>query len=50
MFSVMGMGFAAAGYISPVQAAMLQEFIDVLAIANALRLSWGQSVKTDLKP
>ena len=47
-FSIVGMGFAAAGYISPVQAALLQEFIDVLAIANALRLSWGNSIKIDL--
>ena len=47
-FSIIGMGFAAAGYISPVQAALLQEFIDVFAIANALRLSWGKSIKIDL--
>jgi P-type E1-E2 ATPase len=47
-FSILGMGFAAAGYISPVQAALLQEFIDVLAIANALRLSWGRKVETDI--
>ena len=48
VFSIIGMGFAAAGYVSPVQAALLQEFIDILAIANALRLSWANSVKTDL--
>jgi heavy metal translocating P-type ATPase len=48
-FSILGMGFAAAGYISPVQAALLQEFIDVLAIANALRLTLGNSIKIDLK-
>jgi heavy metal translocating P-type ATPase len=47
-FSILGMGFAAAGHISPVQAALLQEFIDVLAIANALRLSWGKKVETDI--
>jgi heavy metal translocating P-type ATPase len=47
-FSIIGMGFAAAGYISPVQAALLQEFIDVLAIANALRLTLGNSIKIDL--
>jgi heavy metal translocating P-type ATPase len=47
-FSIVGMGFAAAGYISPVQAALLQELIDVIAIANALRLSWGKKVKTDI--
>ncbi len=47
-FSIVGMGYAAAGYISPVQAALLQEFIDILAIANALRLSWGNSIKIDM--
>jgi cation transport ATPase len=38
------MGFAAAGYISPVQAALIQELIDVIAIANALRMTWGNKV------
>ena len=47
-FSILGMGFAAAGHISPVQAALLQEFIDVLAIANALRLTLGSSITIDL--
>lgn len=48
VFSIIGMGFAAAGYISPVQAALLQEAIDVIAIANALRLSLDGKVETDL--
>jgi heavy metal translocating P-type ATPase len=48
VFSIIGMGFASAGYISPVQAALLQEFIDILAIANALRLTLGNSIKIDL--
>jgi cation transport ATPase len=38
VLSLMGMGFAAAGYLSPVAGAILQELIDVIAIANALRL------------
>lgn len=46
--SLIGMGFAAAGYISPVQAALFQEFIDVLAITNALRLSLGKRIETDM--
>ena len=46
--SLIGMGFAAAGYISPVHAALFQEFIDVLAIANALRLSLGKRIETDM--
>jgi P-type E1-E2 ATPase len=45
--SVIAMGFAAGGYISPVTGALLQEAIDVLAIANALRLTWGRSIATD---
>ena len=48
LFSVMGMTLAAIGYISPVQAALLQEFIDVIAIANALRMTWGNKIETDL--
>ncbi|MBX5470561.1 MAG: cadmium-translocating P-type ATPase [Thermoleophilaceae bacterium] len=35
--SVIGMGFAAAGYLSPVAGALLQEGIDVAVILNALR-------------
>ncbi|OYW13471.1 MAG: hypothetical protein B7X02_02120 [Rhodospirillales bacterium 12-54-5] len=46
--SIIGMGFAAAGYITPVQAALFQEVIDVLAIANALRLSLGKHIQSDL--
>jgi heavy metal translocating P-type ATPase len=37
--SAIGMGFAAAGFLSPVVGALLQEMIDVLAISNALRAS-----------
>ena len=48
VLSMVGMGFAALGYITPVQSALLQEFIDVLAIANALRLSLGKHIKTDM--
>ena len=48
MVSIIGMGFAASGYISPVQAALLQELIDVIAIANALRMTWGNRVEIDL--
>lgn len=48
LLSIIGMGFAAAGYITPVQAALLQEATDVLAIANALRLSWDNRIQTDM--
>ncbi len=46
--SIIAMGFAAAGYISPVAGALLQEGIDILAIANALRMTWNKSIKTDI--
>jgi heavy metal translocating P-type ATPase len=39
--SLLAMGFAAAGYISPVAGALLQEGIDVLVILNALRALGG---------
>ena len=35
--SLLAMGFAAAGYLPPVQGALLQEAIDVAVILNALR-------------
>jgi heavy metal translocating P-type ATPase len=45
--SIIGMGFAAAGYISPVMGAILQEVIDIIAIVNALQLIWGSKIETD---
>lgn len=39
--SLIGMGFAAAGFITPVVGALLQELIDVIAMMNALRLIWS---------
>jgi len=38
--SLVGMGFAAAGYLPPAAGALLQEAIDVAAVLNALRVSW----------
>lgn len=46
--SLVGMTFAAFGYISPVAGAITQEVIDVLAIMNALRLTWETNINTDL--
>lgn len=46
--SAIAMGFAAGGFITPVMGALLQEAIDVLAIANALRLTWSHNIETDL--
>ncbi|HET9106014.1 MAG TPA: heavy metal translocating P-type ATPase [Steroidobacteraceae bacterium] len=42
--SLIAMGFAAAGYIAPVDGALLQEAIDVLVILNALRALGGGTV------
>lgn len=46
--SMIAMGFAAGGYITPVAGALLQEVIDVLAIANALRMTWQKRIKADI--
>lgn len=35
--SIIGMGFAAAGFIVPIAGAVLQEAIDVSVILNSLR-------------
>ena len=46
--SVVGMAFAATGYLSPVSGAIAQEIIDVLAILNALRAAFPSKVIHDL--
>lgn len=46
--SVIGMGFAAAGFLTPVAGAIIQEIIDILAIMNALRLIWGTNIEIDI--
>lgn len=48
LMSIIGMGFAATGFISPVMGAILQECIDILAIINALRLAFGSKITIDL--
>lgn len=48
LLSILGMGFAAAGFINPVTGAVLQEFIDIFAILNALRLAFGSQIEIDL--
>jgi P-type E1-E2 ATPase len=45
--SVIGMGFAAAGFLPPAAGALLQELIDVAAVANALRVAWSPGSLTD---
>ncbi len=49
LLSLIGMGFAAAGMIPPVIGALLQEGIDVLAILNALRLTWKPNIQADIQ-
>ena len=46
-FSLIGMGLAAAGYLPPVAGAIVQEVIDVLAVANALRVALPPKTLTD---
>lgn len=46
--SLGGMWLAAIGSISPAQGALLQEAIDVVAILNALRITWQHKVKSDV--
>lgn len=46
--ALIGIGFTSVGYINLLPVALFQEFIDVLAIADALRLSLGKSIDTDM--
>ena len=46
--SVLGMGFAATGHLSPVTGAIAQEVIDVLAVLNALRAAFPPRLIHDL--
>lgn len=48
--SFVAMGFAAAGYITPVAGALLQEGIDVLVIMNALRALGGGGLTPRRRP
>jgi heavy metal translocating P-type ATPase len=46
--SLIGVGFAAAGYLSPVYGAVFQEIIDLAAISNALRAAFAPKDLSDL--
>lgn len=48
-FSFYGMMLASFGYLTPVQGAILQEIIDIVAILNALRLIWKKDFGADIK-
>jgi P-type E1-E2 ATPase len=45
--SVIGMGLAAGGYLSPAAGALVQEAIDVIAVLNALRVAWDSGPLSD---
>lgn len=45
--SVAGMAFAAAGFLPPAAGALLQEAIDVVAVVNALRMTWHTGPLSD---
>jgi len=47
VLSMVGMGFAAAGYLTPVSGAVLQEAIDVVAVLNALRAAFPPATMHD---
>jgi len=47
LLSIVGMIAAAAGYLAPVTGAVAQEFIDLAAVLNALRVAIPPSRKTD---
>lgn len=47
--SALGMAFAAAGYLAPLEGAILQEFIDLAAILNSLRMILPTSALSDFK-
>ncbi len=48
VLSMIGMGFAATGYLSPVAGSIAQEVIDVFAVLNALRAAFPPKVIHDL--
>ena len=48
VLSMVGMAFAAGGYLSPVNGAVTQEVIDVLAVLNALRAALPPKIIHDL--
>jgi heavy metal translocating P-type ATPase len=47
VLSLVGMGFAAVGFLPPVAGAVLQEIIDVAAVVNALRVAIPPRTLTD---
>lgn len=48
VLSLAGMAFASVGMLSPVEGAICQEVIDVLAVLNALRAAWPPKTMSDM--
>jgi P-type E1-E2 ATPase len=46
--SIVGMAAAAAGYLPPVEGAILQEVIDLAAVLNAVRVALSSKALADL--
>jgi cation transport ATPase len=46
--SMIGMGFAATGYLSPVAGSIIQEVVDVFTVLNAMRAAFQPNVIHDL--
>jgi heavy metal translocating P-type ATPase len=49
VLSILGMSAAAAGWLTPIGGAILQEIIDVLAVLNAMRAAFPPSVISDVE-
>ncbi len=50
VLSLIGMGAAASGLLTPIQGAIAQEFIDLLAILNSLRMLLPSKPLSDFQP
>ena len=48
ILSLIGMILAATGHLTPVEGALAQEAIDIIAIINALRLAWQPKIAVDM--
>ena len=48
VLTLVRVGISATGYLNPVAGAISQEFIDVLAVRNALRAAFPPNLISDL--
>jgi len=47
--SLIAMGLASLGLLSPVEGAVVQELIDIVAVLNALRVAWPPKQLSDFQ-